>query len=209
MYNYRTSGEVQLVKTDRRVKQLLDILARGDFLRQGLVVVFRGLALILGFGALYFMLRLLGEAIDLMRVDAALSMGALLALALMAAGVYLAIQILLIRAERLQEGSEQRYVVIAAAIPVLKLSGELHALALTTMALMGCVMIWFGSHFGLPTVVTWFMRHLPIYAVPPFVGGLLILVSGAIQAVGMLAIYYFLAEAVQMLRNYALSKNIR
>ena len=197
------------MKTDRRVKQLLDILGRGDFFRLGLVMVFRGLAVILGFGALYFMLRLLGEAIDLMRVDAALAMGALFALALLAAAVYLGVQILLIRAERLQEGPEQRYVVIAAAIPVLKLIGELQALALTTMALMGCVMIWFGSHFGLPMVVTWFMRHLPIYTIPPFVGGLLILVSGAIQGLAILAIYYFLAEAVQMLRSYALSKNIR
>lgn len=180
-----------------QIEPTLESLAKGPLLRKITLLVLRVMAVAIIFLGLLTFLGGIAAIIDIIPYNLSHGLGVTLALIIMILAIFLAVRIILFRARSVQICGENTYPVIYLSSILLRCVGELVAMSWIAMGLASGILLWFSGGLTL--------EGLPLPAIlvqgPPFLTGLVAIVSAAAGGVFILIFFYLLAELLLLLRK--------
>jgi hypothetical protein len=180
-----------------QIEPTLESLSKGPLLRKITVLILRILAVAIIFLGLLAFLGGIAAIIDIIPYNLSHGLGVTLALVIMILAIFLAVKILLFRARTVQICSEHNYPVIYLSSILLRCGGELLALSSIAMGIASGILLWFSGGLSL--------EGLPLPAGliegPPFITGLVAIISAAVSGVFILIFFYLLAELLLLIRK--------
>ncbi|MTI96141.1 MAG: hypothetical protein FH749_11770 [Firmicutes bacterium] len=194
---------------NKKIDQILSSLSFGTTLYQISVIALKVMAALLVLGYLFVLIGFLLEIGSVNNPGDALGM--LLGLALFTVAFYLAFRVVIYRSVGISALSRQEYPVVPLAAALLRLIGELQALAIGALGVVAGVSIWFGGDISMPfeagmnfiSLLYWnFFMPLQF---PPFLAGIALLLISMLNALVVLIVFYLLSELLTLLRDIALN----
>lgn len=180
-----------------QIEPTVESLAKGPLLRKITVLILRIIAVSIVFLGLLAFLGGIAAIIDIIPYNLSHGLGITLALVIMILAIFIAVKILLFRARTVRICGENNYPVIYLSSILLRCTGEIVALFWTATGLAASILIWFSGGLSL--------EGLPFPALiiqgPPFLTGLVTLLSAVICGVFILIFFYLLAELLLLLRK--------
>jgi hypothetical protein len=185
------------------IREAIQALSEGRLIRIAVAYVLRTVAVINLLAALYFFIELLKASFNL---ETKGTIAGLLFILVFLAANFVVIQILLYRADNVQQLGDSPFTVIPIFSLLFRTFGETYSVSVVSLGLGGCLFIWSSGMNPLallPDLGVLFMTR----GGQSFVDGLLMLVLSIVFAFLILIFFYFLAEIVVVMADIA--RNIR
>jgi NADH:ubiquinone oxidoreductase subunit K len=188
--------------TPKKLDTFLEFLPQGPFLRKAFTYLLWVAAGVLVFAGLFYIIDLIMYLPNTQHPAGAL--GTLIAVLIAAAGVGMALMVVLFRARDIQDYPPQTYSITHLSAQLLRVTGELQAIFHLVAGFSAGIMYWFGGQPRLPYFDSLMWRLLHFAAYPPFISGLFTILACLLQAAITLIAFYLLAELLLIFRDIAL-----
>jgi hypothetical protein len=185
---------------------VLRALDDGRIIRKSISILLRILAIVAGLGCAYLLTQVLKQAFQ-SDVPATVSAGgALMAIMLLIAGACV-VQIFWYRAGSVDSLGDSPFTVIPSFAYLLRAVGETYATLGVLLGIGGCLIIWVSKEAG-EAILFQLRSVLPMSPQSAsFVGGLIFFAGCSLASIGMLLVFYFLAES--MVAVIDIARNVR
>ncbi len=172
------------------MKRVLDALADGPFFRRRFALCVRIGAAVAAMTGLVGFVRAWNFTASL---EAARIPGGILYMLFLAAGAYMGVHTMLIRAKDIDALPHTGFTLIPVAAVVSLMLGEAYAAACAALATGGGILVWFTGDYAY-SILQRVAFFLPPLGGPTFMDGILLILRGALRAVVALAAGHLASE---------------
>ncbi len=172
------------------MRPVLDALAQGPFFRKNFALCVRiGAAVAAMAGLVGFVTAWNFTA----HLEAARIPGGILYMLFLAAGVYMAVHTLLIRAKDIDALPHTAFTLIPIGAVASLMVGEAYAAVCAALSVGGGILVWFNGAYAY-TLLEHVAFFLPTFSGDSFMAGILLILRGALRAVVVLALGHLVSE---------------
>lgn len=172
------------------MSRLLPLLSKPGFLNKLVAVMLRAAAAVVILVSLAFIFTAGKVTFGL---PAQTIMGGILFQILYIIAIYAVVHTILIRANDIEQLTQNEYMALPMGVILLKLVGEVYAFFVALTAIGGGIFVWFTNK-GVATILSPMPWFFPAPSDPNFTGGLTIMLAGVLLAAAVLISFYMLSE---------------
>jgi hypothetical protein len=185
------------------IKPALELISQGLILKKIYSIILKVLAVFTGIAGL--VVWIYGWKTVFTSDDIGVILGGIVVELLLVILLYALIHILVIRAENIQDLPEAGYEIIPIMSLSLKLAGELYACFIAFLGVGGGIFHWLAGGSLANFFQNPYLLRLPEFnrIQNVFASGLITIILGVLEAFGILILFYFLAELMNILVDIA------